>query len=89
MATLIIILDSSFHSPSSSVSSLCEEPMDKSDIQIYVLAEESRTTNSYVIEICSENREGKNKAVGLVIEAGWIFASARNAGMISKPKAVK
>ncbi|KAG6600466.1 hypothetical protein SDJN03_05699, partial [Cucurbita argyrosperma subsp. sororia] len=56
--------------------------MDKSDIQ-YVLAEESRTTNSYVIEICSDNREGRNKAVGLVIEADWIFASARNTALAS------
>ncbi|KAG7031288.1 hypothetical protein SDJN02_05328, partial [Cucurbita argyrosperma subsp. argyrosperma] len=28
-----------------------------------MLAEERRTTNSYIIEIGSDNREGKNKAV--------------------------
>ena len=68
---MIIILDSSFHSPSSSISSLCEEPRDKPDIKIYVLAEESRTTNSYVSEICSSNREGKNNAVALDEVIAW------------------
>ncbi|KAG6600176.1 hypothetical protein SDJN03_05409, partial [Cucurbita argyrosperma subsp. sororia] len=69
--SVIIILDSSFHSLSSSISSLCDEPMDNPDIQIYVLAEESRTTNSYVIEFCSDNREGKNKAVVLDEVIAW------------------
>ena len=45
--------------------------MDNPDIQIYVLAEENRTTNSYVIEFCSDNREGKNKAVVLDEVIAW------------------
>ncbi|KAG7015246.1 hypothetical protein SDJN02_22880, partial [Cucurbita argyrosperma subsp. argyrosperma] len=63
--------DSSFHSPSSSISSLCEEPGNKPDIQIYVLAEEKRTANSYVIAIGSDNRVGKNKAVALDEVIAW------------------
>ena len=68
---MIIILDFSFHSPSSSISSLCEEPGDKPDIQIYVLAEERKTTNSYVIEIRADNGERKNEAVALDEVITW------------------
>ncbi|KAG7011932.1 hypothetical protein SDJN02_26840, partial [Cucurbita argyrosperma subsp. argyrosperma] len=46
-------------------------PRDKPDIKIYVLAEESRTMNSYVSEICSSNREGKNNAVALDEVIAW------------------
>ncbi|XP_023543314.1 putative tyrosine-protein phosphatase auxilin isoform X2 [Cucurbita pepo subsp. pepo] len=60
------------NSPSSLMSSLCQESEAKPDVQVNVLSEEEdEVMSSYVIEIGSDNREGTNEAVALDEVIAW------------------